>query len=145
MYKNILLSVDLDDKAVWEKTVPVAIQQCRAAGANLHVLMVVPDFGMSVVGQFFPTNYTQDVAKKLLEQLKVFVKEHIPDDIKSRSIIGEGTIYETILKVSKESKADLIIIGAHRPDLKDYLLGPNAARVVRHASVSVLVVRANGD
>ncbi len=32
-------------------------------------------------------------------------------------------------------------IGSHRPELKDYLLGPNAARVVRHANCSVLVVR----
>ncbi|MBT6187404.1 MAG: universal stress protein, partial [Rhodospirillales bacterium] len=30
---------------------------------------------------------------------------------------------------------------SHRPALKDYLLGPNAAQVVRHADVSVLVVR----
>ena len=40
------------------------------------------------------------------------------------------------------SGATLIVIGAHRPDLKDYLLGPHAARVVRHAECSVLVVRA---
>ncbi|MEP3300223.1 MAG: universal stress protein, partial [Pseudoruegeria sp.] len=39
------------------------------------------------------------------------------------------------------AKADLIVIGAHRPDFKDYLLGPNAARVVRHSECSVYVVR----
>jgi nucleotide-binding universal stress UspA family protein len=33
------------------------------------------------------------------------------------------------------------VVGAHRQDLKDYLLGPNAARVVRHADCSVYVVR----
>ena len=32
-------------------------------------------------------------------------------------------------------------MSANRPELKDYLLGPNAARVVRHSDVSVLVVR----
>lgn len=32
-------------------------------------------------------------------------------------------------------------MAAHRPALKDYLLGPNAARVVRHSNCSVLVVR----
>jgi len=37
--------------------------------------------------------------------------------------------------------ADLIVLGANRPDLKDYLLGPNASRVVRHSARSVLVVR----
>jgi len=33
------------------------------------------------------------------------------------------------------------VLASHRPDLKDYLLGPNAARVVRHADRSVFVVR----
>jgi nucleotide-binding universal stress UspA family protein len=32
-------------------------------------------------------------------------------------------------------------MGSHRPNMSDYLIGPNAARVVRHAPVSVLVVR----
>jgi nucleotide-binding universal stress UspA family protein len=35
----------------------------------------------------------------------------------------------------------LIIIGSHSPSMQDYLLGPNAARVVRHANCSVLVIR----
>jgi nucleotide-binding universal stress UspA family protein len=35
----------------------------------------------------------------------------------------------------------MIVMASHRPELKDYLLGPNAARVVRHAECSVLVVR----
>ena len=52
-----------------------------------------------------------------------------------------GSIYREILAQAKEDKSDLIVIGCHRPDLADYLLGPNAARVVRHASCSVFVVR----
>ena len=37
--------------------------------------------------------------------------------------------------------AELILIGAHSPELKDYLLGSNAARIVRHSPKSVLVLR----
>ena len=55
--------------------------------------------------------------------------------------MGQGTVYEVILKMAKKTNCDLIVIGAHRPELKDYLLGPNAARVVRHADCSVMVVR----
>ncbi len=36
---------------------------------------------------------------------------------------------------------DLIIITAGSLDLKEFPLGPNAARVVRHADVSVLMMR----
>ena len=37
--------------------------------------------------------------------------------------------------------AELIVMASHRPELRDYLIGPNAARVMRHADASVLVVR----
>jgi nucleotide-binding universal stress UspA family protein len=38
-------------------------------------------------------------------------------------------------------QADLIILGAHRPDISDYLMGANAAQIVRHADCSVWTVR----
>ena len=44
--------------------------------------------------------------------------------------------------MAKEIGADLIVMGSHRPELADYLLGANAAKVVRHADCSVMVVRA---
>ena len=56
-------------------------------------------------------------------------------------IVRNGTVYEEILRIAGETGCDLIVIGAHRPELRDYLLGPNAARVDRHANCSVLVVR----
>ena len=41
----------------------------------------------------------------------------------------------------KKAGADLIVVGSHRPAMKDYLLGTNAAPVVRHATCSMLVAR----
>ena len=46
-----------------------------------------------------------------------------------------------MLEVAEEIKPDQIVIGAHRPGLQDFLLGPNTARVVRHAKCSVNVIR----
>jgi nucleotide-binding universal stress UspA family protein len=37
--------------------------------------------------------------------------------------------------------ADLIVVGSHRPSMATYLLGSNAASIVRHSRCSVLVVR----
>jgi nucleotide-binding universal stress UspA family protein len=45
------------------------------------------------------------------------------------------------LGVAEEAEADLVVTGSHRPAMKDYLLGTNAARVLRHARCSVLVAR----
>ena len=46
-----------------------------------------------------------------------------------------------ILDTAKRIGANLIVVQSHRPELTDYLLGPNAAHVVRHADCSVMVVR----
>jgi len=43
--------------------------------------------------------------------------------------------------VAQEKGVDLIIIASHRPGLQDYFLGSTAAKVVRHAKCSVLVIR----
>ena len=73
--------------------------------------------------------------------LPLLVAARVPSGMHVQHIVRQGTVYEMVLLTAKEIDADLIIIASHRPELKDYLLGPNAARVVRHANCSVLVVR----
>ena len=141
MYNDILLAIDLNDESSWKRTLPLAVEYCRAFGARLHVLTVVPDFGMSIVGQYFPKGYEKKVADEIMQKLRDFVDEQVPEGIRVRHVVGEGTVYEVILSVAGKVGADLIVVSASRPELKDYLLGPNAARVVRHAECSVLVVR----
>ncbi|MDX9860174.1 MAG: universal stress protein, partial [Rhodospirillales bacterium] len=70
-----------------------------------------------------------------------FSARHVPAGIRVQHIIAYGKVYKEILDATKLVKADLVIMGAHHPELEDYLLGPNAARVVRHAGCSVMVVR----
>lgn len=52
-----------------------------------------------------------------------------------------GTIYDQILRAADRLSVDLIVMGLHRPELSDHLLGPNAARVVRQAEQSIYLVR----
>ena len=65
----------------------------------------------------------------------------MPRDIPVESIVKHGTPYQMIVDTAAELGVDLIIVAAHRPSLKDYLIGPTSARVVRHADCSVQVVR----
>ncbi len=141
MYHDILLTVDLNDEALCAKTLPAAIEQAKASGATLHVVSVVPDFGMPVVGGFFPEDFEEKAVAEVGKRLLAFCDENVSSEIETKSIVRHGNVYESILEVAGEIGCDLIVIGAHRPDLRDYLLGPNAARVVRHATCSVLVVR----
>ena len=141
MYKDILLTIDLDQDASWEKALPTALEYANSFGANLHVMTVVPPFGMSIVGQFFPSDYEKQVLDAAMKALKDFVKTNVPNGRKVQHIVAQGTVYEEIIDTAQKIGADLIIIAAHGPRLQDYLLGPNAARVVRHSDRAVLVVR----
>lgn len=141
MYNDVLLAVDLDDQSSWQKALPAAIDACKRSNGRLHILTVLPGYGMSIVGQAFPANFEAEAKKKASEQLKKFVSEQVPSDVQADAIVDEGSVYDVIIQTSKKVNAGLIVVAAHRPEFKDYLLGPNAARVVRHADCSVLVVR----
>lgn len=141
MYKSILVCVDLTEPHSWEQAFPIACQLARGSSATLHIVTVVPPYGMSIVGSFFPKDFEEKALESAKGQLKALVEKSIPDDIDCKVHVAHGTVYEEILHAAKATSADLIVLTAHRPKLQDYLLGPNAARVARHASQSVLIVR----
>ncbi len=141
MYHDILVPIDIADKHSWRKSLPTAVALCQAFQARLHLMTVVPEFGLPMVGQFFPADFEAKARQHAAKQLKELAAEQVPDEIETKRIIAEGKIYQEILRAAETVNADLIVMGSHRPELKDYLLGPNAAKVVRHASCSVMVVR----
>ena len=141
MYDNILLTIDLNQESSWDKALPVAIEYCKAFGARLHLMTVIPDFGMPIVAGYFPEDFAKKALAEGKKHLEAFANDKVPGDVSADVIVRQGTVYEVILAVAKGIDADLIVMASHRPELKDYLLGPNAARVVRHANQSVLVVR----
>ncbi len=141
MYKELLLPVDLNSEASWEKALPTVLALAEKFDARLHVMTVVPDFGMAIVGTFFPKDFEKKALKQANEALHAWVKQRVPAGVIVQHVVAHGTVYEEVLRVAREIDADLIVMASHRPELKDYLLGPNAARIVRHADRSVMVVR----
>jgi len=143
MFKGILLPVDLDTESSWRKAAAVAVDLCQKYGCDLHVMTVVPSYGMSIVGSFFPQGFEKKALAAASESLHKFTAEHIPKGIDVQHIVAQGTVYQEIVKARTDlgDAVDLIVLASHRPELEDYLLGPNAARVLRHSKVSVLVVR----
>ncbi|MGY6548223.1 MAG: universal stress protein [Roseinatronobacter sp.] len=140
MAKTILLPIDLSSPASWVKPLAEA-QTLLARGGVLHVVSVLPDFGMSMVGSFFKAGFEQTALHQFGEALRGWVREHVPGAIDVHPHILHGNIYDEILRAADRLDVDLIILAAHRPEASDYLLGPNAARIVRHARQSVYVVR----
>lgn len=141
MYNSILLPIDLGQASSWEKAMPVAFDLARKESGTVHILTVIPDFGMAVVGSFFPPDHAKELKAAFKNDLAVFINEHVPDGVDVTSTVRQGTIYKEIVTEADRLNCDVIVMASHRPETKDYLLGPNAARVVRHAKGSVFVVR----
>ena len=141
MYKHILVAVDLGHPTSWRRSFPIAEMMAKASGAKLSIVTVVPNFGMSVVGSFFPKDFEEKALSNAKEQLEETVAANLDLDLVETVHVAHGTIYEEIIDVADKLGSDLIILSSHRPELKDYLLGPNAARVARHANQSILIVR----
>ncbi|EEE38869.1 universal stress protein family protein [Rhodobacteraceae bacterium KLH11] len=143
MTKAILCAVDISngdlDVAVLERAAALA----ELDGARLDVVTVTPDYGEGFVSSFFEPHHHEQAIEEAHEKLVALCAETLGEErnAKVRHVVATGSAYQEILKTAESAGSDLIVIGAHKPDLKDYLLGPNAARVVRHSQTSVYVVR----
>lgn len=72
MYNDILFPVDLNHESSWIRALPVAVAYCQAYGVRLHVITVLPDFGMSIVGDYFPEDFKQQTRDDADQQLHAF-------------------------------------------------------------------------
>jgi len=128
MYKNILLAIDLNDETSCRKPLLSAVELARTFGARLHVLTVVREVEAILEAKAATIAY-EVIVSDLENRIDALIRRADASDLKPNVLVTHG------------AEADLIVVGSHRPAMKDYLLGTNAARVVRHARCSVLVAR----
>ncbi len=140
MFRKILVALDLNDPGSARRVLETAVSCARQNDAELHALTVVPAFAMPIVGSYFAEGYEEKGLEAAQRALGEFLRDEA-GGYKVQGHVAHGAIYDEVLRVADKLGCDLIVLGAHRPELKDYLLGPNAARVVRHARQSVIVVR----
>ncbi|MEM8685906.1 MAG: universal stress protein [Pseudomonadota bacterium] len=149
MAGKTLVPIDLSDMETSSKVLAAGVSHARQDGSSLVVMSVVPhmisgiDYRYAIRGETGGSEEfdAKAIVQETLERLNEVVSEQLPNDMKAETIVRHGSVYERILEVAEEIEPDQIVIGAHRPQLADYLLGPNTARVVRHAKCSVNVVR----
>ncbi|MEH6741496.1 MAG: universal stress protein [Sulfitobacter sp.] len=143
MTKSVLCAVDISNPESEGAVLKVALQIAEMEKAQLDVITVVPDYGMSHVGGYFDKDHSKKMAQEAKSLLNDLISESLgaANNKNVRHIVATGSVYDEVLKTAKIAESDIIVVGAHKPDLKDFLLGPNAARIVRHAMCSVYVVR----
>ena len=141
MFMKVLLPIDLAAETSWKRALPAAMRLAEPADLVLHVMTVVPDFSMSVVGSFFEEGFEEKALRKAGDDLRAWVEANVPADVNVHPHVAHGRVYDQVIRAADALEVDAIVMASHTPELSDYLLGPNAARVVRHARQSVFVVR----
>ncbi len=136
MYKSILVPIDLAHVKEGKNTLEIARANLEKGG-NVTLLNVVEDIPKWAAAQL-PKGTLERSMKSAVEQLKAICEkcEGMAD-----CEVRTGHTYQVILEVAKEKNAELIIIASNRPGFREYYLGSTAAKVVRHATCSVHVIR----
>jgi hypothetical protein len=97
MFKSILLPIDLASEASWKKPLELAVELARDRGGVLHVISVLPDFGMSVVGSYFDKDFEGAALMDMTGQLKAWVSRNVPKGVKAEPHVAHGSIYDEIM------------------------------------------------
>ncbi|KGB81886.1 universal stress protein [Rhodovulum sp. NI22] len=135
MYHHIIVPIALDHGP----NTATALQIARALLADdgkitaLHVIEAVPSY----VAQYLPEGQEE----KTRDAVQTALVAELGGVIDVKPVVVTGHAGRTIVEYAQEHGADCIVIASHRPGLQDYFLGSTAARVVRHATCAVHVVR----
>lgn len=137
---KILVPLDLQDKAGCARLIEASFDLAQKYDAKLHFLNVLDvDLESPMIDRF--DDIKDEYLRTARSRLKKLISEKAPAGHTADIHVAPGRSYAMIIEAAEDIKADLIIISAHKPAMKDYLLGSTAARVVRHGTCSVLVLR----
>lgn len=141
MFENVLLPIDMNHVASWDKALPMAVRMCGDNG-TLHILGIVHDLGAAMVSSYLPSGFEREALQKMKAQLELFRDEKLPAGTPAKVHVGHGHVPEKVLAAARDVSADLIVMASHPPDdLRSILVGSYAGKVVRHSPIPVLVVR----
>lgn len=149
MKQRILVPVDVEEPRSWTDVLPMLRLHCLGNDVELTVVSVVPELGTVIAQAAQAAPFTSFAPVELREEAFRVANERLDRIVDSTEfgkitkIVRSGSIYSEVLWTADEISSNLIVAMSHVPDFGDYLLGPNAAKIVRHAKCSVLVVRDN--
>ena len=102
MTNSVLCAVDISNGDDDVKTLRRAAQIAAMDGAQLDVIAVVPDFGMSQVSDFFGSDHHEKMVDAAKVQLNALVGRVLDEDpnSKHRYIVATGRVYDEILRAA---------------------------------------------
>jgi nucleotide-binding universal stress UspA family protein len=139
--KKIIVPIDFSNHSEYAlKTAAKLAREYKAEVVALHMLEM-SDIMLSSSGglQHEKTAFFLKLAEK---KFKAFLKKDFLKDVKVTPLVKHFKIFSEVNDVAVKANADLIVMGSHGTSgLKEYFVGSNTERVVRHAEIPVLVVK----
>ena len=140
MYKTLLVPVDIAELETARPALERAVALAEATNGTVRLIYVRSLVPVAYI-EFVPATFDIDQQRHAEARLAdVAAAVPLPAERVSATV-RLGSVYSEILQEAESTGADLIVVGSHRPTMATYLLGSNAATIVRHATCSVLVVR----
>ena len=142
MYERILLPLDGSEMA--EQALPHAVAQAECFGAELILLRILEPFpqvrGLSLADLTAIRQQTTEWTHGYFDRITADLREQ---NIPIKTAIVEGRPNFAITQYAEANRVDLIVICSRgRSGLSRWLMGSVADRVVRGATVPVLLVQA---
>ncbi|SFZ92579.1 Nucleotide-binding universal stress protein, UspA family [Flaviramulus basaltis] len=139
--KKIIVPIDFSEHSEYAlKTAAKFAKKYKAEILALHMLemsdlMLTASDGL----QYEKANFFIKLSEQKFEK---FLNKDYLDGVKVTPIIKHFKVFSEVNDVAKVHDADLIIIGSHGASgFKEFFVGSNTERVVRHAEIPVLVVK----
>lgn len=140
MFNSILVPVDIAEVEMSRPALERATALAETSGGSVRLIYVRSILPVTYM-EFVPPAFDEDQQRECEEKLaSVAATVKLPPERVS-AVVRMGSVYNEVLEESAKIASDLIVVGSHRPTMATYLLGSNAATIVRHAKSSVLVVR----
>jgi nucleotide-binding universal stress UspA family protein len=130
---RVLAGIDLTERS--RNAFARAVELARAPGASLTLVHVMSDAmpaELAAAHEAFAREVLRDLAAKARAEGVAGVEP----------VLARGRDFEGLIEEARKAKADLVVIGTHRPSsLVQDLLGTTADRVLRHGGLPLLLVK----
>jgi nucleotide-binding universal stress UspA family protein len=128
-FDNVLVAVDMS--AFSANTVRIAAELAQRSGSRLIVAHVLDPAVM----------LASETAANMKDTMGLWLKSSVRDQTRFTSVVVEGDVVDEINRLADEYRADLLVIGTHRPEgLVKLIFGSKAEALFRNIGIPVLTI-----
>jgi len=138
MYNSIVVAVALFNRGATSRaliTKANALVDPDGTITLVHVLDEIPHYLANAVAREQLMDHRRAVREQLESLASSARAQRVDIDLRG------GRASDNILACATGTRAELIMLASHKPGMGDVFIGSTAAKVVRHAQMSVLVSR----